>query len=72
MTRLMEQAIEQLRQRPEADQDRLARLLLDELAEDERWVASTAAHEHKLPALIARVIAEDDAGKCIELDPDQL
>jgi hypothetical protein len=50
MTRFMEQAIERLRSVPESKQDQLARFLLCELEEDERWSRSTSEHEDKLKA----------------------
>ncbi len=72
MTHLMEQAIERLQSLPENQQDRLARFLLNELQEDDRWTASTAAHADKLQNLVREVLAEDAAGMCEPLDPDRL
>jgi hypothetical protein len=72
MTRLMKQAIERLRNVPEAEQDRLAQFLLNELKEDERWSRSTADNEAKLATLVEKVLADDDQGKCEPLDPDRL
>ena len=72
MTRLMEQAIEQLRAVPEPEQDRLARFLLNELNEDQRWIRSTADHAAKLKGLIDTVLADDAAGGCQKLDLEDL
>ena len=72
MTRLMEQAIERLRAVPEPQQDELARFVLNELEDDERWTASTAAHVDKLRALSERVRADDARGACGPLDPDAM
>jgi hypothetical protein len=72
MTRLMEQAIERLRSIPESQQDHLAQFLLHELAEDERWSATTQEHGDQIRGLIDRVLADDAAGQCETLDPDRL
>ena len=53
-------------------QDALARFLLHELDEDERWEHSTAANADKLGALIDQVSAADKNGTCEPLNPDQL
>ncbi len=57
----MEQAIELLRAMPESKQDQLARFLLAELEEDEKWSGSTAEHEGKLKGFVEKMLA-DDAG----------
>jgi len=72
MTRLMEQAIERLRAVPESEQEQLARFLLNELEEDSRWSASTAAHADALRRLANQVLAEDEQGATEPLDPDAL
>ncbi len=72
MTRLMEQAIERLRAIPEHQQDRLAEFLLHELAEDERWSATTQGHAAKLRDLAENVLADDANGRCTPLDPERL
>ena len=72
MTRLMEQAIERLRAVPEPQQEQLARFLLNELEEDNRWADSTAAHADALKRLAENVLADDVRGLCTPLDPDAL
>ena len=72
MTRLMEQAIEQLRAIPDEQQDQLAQFVLNELKEDERWSGSTSDHEEKLKNFISTVLAADNNGNCELLDPDRL
>jgi hypothetical protein len=64
----MQQAIERLRALPESEQDDVAEFLLHELAEDERWSASTQEHAPKLEDLIKKVLADDAAGLCGPLD----
>ncbi len=72
MTRLMEQVIERLKAIPEAQQDGVAEFLLKELAEDERWAASTRENGVRLRGLIENVLADDAAGYCEPLDPERL
>jgi hypothetical protein len=72
MTRLMEQAIERLRAVPETKQDQLARFLLSELEEDERWSRSTAEYEGKLKGFIDTLLADDSRGQSEPLDPERL
>jgi hypothetical protein len=72
MTKTLEHAIERLRQMPEDRQDSLARLLLHEIEEDERWMHSTAANAEKLQRLVDDVRQADRRGECEPLDPDQL
>ena len=72
MTKALEQAIERLRQMPEGEQDEMARLLLHEIEEQERWEQSTAAHAEKLGGFIGEILKADDTGLCEPLDPDQL
>jgi hypothetical protein len=72
MTRLMEQAIERLRAMPESKQDQLARFLLAELEEDEKWSRCTAEHEEKLKGFVEKMLADDAGGDSEPLDPDRL
>jgi len=41
---------------PEDRQDLLARFMLHEIEEDERWMRSTEANSEKLPGLVDRVL----------------
>ncbi|MCI0335805.1 MAG: hypothetical protein L0228_21570 [Planctomycetes bacterium] len=72
MDNIIEQAIERLRQMPEERQDLIARLILHEIEEDERWMCSTDANAAKLQRLVDLVYDADDRGECEPLDPDQL
>ena len=72
MTRLMEQVIERLRSIPEGQQDRVAEILLHELAEDERWAKTTKEHAGRLKGLVDDVLADDAKGRCNPLDPERL
>lgn len=72
MSNIVEHAIEQLRRMPEDRQDSLARLVLHEIEEDERWMRSTAANAGKLQGLVERVLESDGRGECEPLNPDAL
>ncbi len=72
MTHLMKQAIERVQALPENQQNELARFLLHELQEDDRWAVSTESNVSKLQELTNRILADDAAGNCEPLDPDKL
>jgi hypothetical protein len=72
MTKTLEQAIERLRQMPEERQDLLARLMLHEIEEDERWQRSTETYAAQLQGLVNGVLEANDRGECAPLDPETL
>lgn len=72
MTRLLQEAIERLRALPDAQQDSVAQFLLNELAEDDRWVRSTRDASVGLKGLIDSVLEDDEKGDCPPLDPELL
>lgn len=72
MTDLMQKAIQQLQSLPDEKQDELARFLLNELQEDDRWGQSTQMHSEKLQNFITQVLADDSKGMCEPLNPDNL
>jgi hypothetical protein len=72
MTKLLQEAIDRLRNIPDDRQDSLARLLLHEIDEDERWQNSTADHADKLRGLVEDILAADARGECEPLDPERL
>jgi hypothetical protein len=72
MTKMLEQAIERLKQMPEDRQDSLAQLLLHEIEEDELWQKSTDEHADKLKGFVAEILEADRRGECEPLDPERL
>lgn len=72
MSHILEQAVARLRQVPEDRQDLIARLILHELEEDERWMQSTDSNASKLQTLVDQVFDADDRGECEPLDPEKL
>ncbi len=69
MTQLLEQAIAQIKQLSETEQDRIALLILEEIEDETRWDQAFAKSHNVLAQLAAVALAEDKAGKTLELDP---
>jgi hypothetical protein len=72
MTALLEKAFAEAAQLSEAEQDALARWLLDELASERRWDVAFAASHDALARLADAALEEFRAGKTEKLDPDTL
>lgn len=58
MTHLLEQALNAVRELPDADQNAIAALILDELADEKRWDAAFAQSQDTLAQMAAK--AGDD------------
>lgn len=74
MSRLMEQAIKRIRELPEADQDALATILLQEIEAEQRWDELFARPESAdlLSRMADAASADARAGRARKLDPDEL
>ena len=72
MTPLLEQAYTQIAQLPEADQDAIAALILEQLKDEQRWQKSFAQYPDALARLAQQALAEHRAGLIQPLDPDTL
>lgn len=72
MSPIIDTAIDRLRQMPDDRQEMLARFMLHEIEEDEKWLRTTAENVDKLRSLAEEVSSSDDRGECETLDPDQL
>ena len=72
MIKILEDAIDKLRQLPEVDQEAVARFVLHELEEDREWRRTSEIHTEALSTLVSEVIAEDDRGGCPNLDPERM
>lgn len=72
MTKLLEQAVAKARELPEAEQDAIAQLVIDEIESEQRWDELIAKSPEKLKKLADRAWAEHEAGGSQELDPDGL
>lgn len=63
MTKLLEKALEEVAKLPEAEQDAVAAILLDELASEQRWAESFAKSQDKLAKLAEEALADYKAGR---------
>lgn len=72
MVRLLEKAIEELSRLPEGEQEQMAQWILDELEDELRWNRTFAASQSKLEQLGKKALADHQAGRTQDLDPDAL
>jgi hypothetical protein len=72
MTKLFQQAVGKVSQLPEADQDAIARLVLDEIESDRRWAEIVGKSTEKLADIADQAWAEHESGESEELDPDKM
>jgi hypothetical protein len=72
MTKLLEQAVAKAKELPEAEQDAIAQIVIDEIESERRWDELLAKSPEKLRKLADRAWAEHEAGGSEELDPDRL
>lgn len=74
MTQLLEKAFKQAARLPDEGQDEFARLMLAELASEQRWADLFARPESEdlLEQLADEALAEHRAGKTQRLNPDDL
>jgi len=72
MTTLLEQAINQLRKCTPAEQDTIAALILEELADDTRWEEAFAASRPEIEQLAEKVRAQIRAGQTRDMRIEDL
>jgi hypothetical protein len=72
MTKLLEEAIAKVRQLPEAEQNAIAQLILDEVESEKQWDELFAKSPEKLRKLADKAWAEHEAGQSESLDPEKL
>lgn len=63
MTQLLEEALHQVHQLPQAEQDAIATLILDELADERSWSERFARSQDQLTRMAAKVRDEIRAGR---------
>ena len=68
MTKLLEKAIAATEKLSEAEQDTIATVILEELADEERWEQSFAHFRNQLSTLAKEALAEYNAGRTKPLD----
>jgi hypothetical protein len=72
MTQLLEQALNEVQKLPQPEQDAIAALILDELADERRWQESFARSQDQLARLAAKVREDIRAGRIQSGGFDQL
>ena len=72
MTQLLERAFSEAQKLSESDQDSIASLILDELADEHRWDAVFANSQEKLAGLATKVRADIAAGRVRDQGFDNL
>ena len=72
MTQLLEQALHQVQLLPQSEQDAIATLILDELADEQRWSESFARSQDQLARVAAKVREDIRAGRVQSGGIDQL
>ena len=70
MTLLLEQALAEAKKLPACEQDAIARVIMDEIADEARWAHSFAESQGQLARLAAKVREDINAGriKCVGVD----
>jgi hypothetical protein len=72
MTLLLEQALAKVQSLPQPEQDAIASLILDELADEQRWADSFARSQNQLANLAAIVREDVRAGRVCKAGMDEL
>lgn len=72
MTQLLEQAIEAVRTLPSSEQDAIAALILEEIADERRWDEAFARSQPQLARLAEKVRADIRAGRVKDVGMDEL
>ena len=72
MTTLLEQAIDQLRRCSPAEQDTIAALILEELADETRWDEAFAASQPEIEQLAEKVRAQIRSGQTRDMRIEDL
>lgn len=68
MTKLFEKAVSAVSNLPEKEQDAIAAMILEELADEERWARSFASSERQLSILAKEALEEYHSDRTKPLD----
>ena len=71
MTKLLDKAIAEARKLPPEEQDTVGAIILEEIADEQRWAQKFAATKGQLSRWADEVLAEIEAGKTMPLDFDR-
>jgi hypothetical protein len=66
MTKLLDKAIAEARKLPPEEQDTVGAIILEEIADEQRWAQKFAATKDRLSRWAGEVLAEIEAGRAIE------
>jgi len=72
MTKLLERALDELRKCSEHEQDAIAAMILEEIADDRRWDEAFAATQPDLEKIAERVRGNIRVGLTRDMRPDDL
>jgi hypothetical protein len=72
MTKLLEKALDSIRDLPPSEQDALAQIMLDELESERLWDERFAKGNERLKVLADKAWAEHQAGESEPLNPDKM
>lgn len=72
MSEMLDKAVEQAKRLPADQQDAIAAIILEEIADERRWYAAFARSHDELEQLAAEAEQEDREGLTEALDPDTL
>ena len=72
MTVLLEQALAEVKKLSDPEQDTIARLILDELADETRWDAAFAKSQAQLSNLASKARKDIQAGRVTNKGMDEL
>jgi len=72
MTKLLAVALDKLHKLPEAEQDAMAAMILDELQDEQKWDVVFARSQDKLKKLAQKVRADIKAGRVKKMGFDEL
>lgn len=72
MTQLLEKAIAEIYKLPATEQDAIAAMILDELADEQQWDMAFAYSQDKLAKLAEKVREDTKAGRVREMGFDEL
>ena len=71
MTKLLKQILEQASRLPEAEQDSLAAILIEEMADEERWAKAFERSQGALEKLAQEALEEFRRGETTPLEFDK-
>ena len=72
MSKLLEEAVAEVRKLPDVEQEAIASLILAEIEDEQRWDESFSRSPEKLKALADRAAEQVRAGRCRAVGFDEL